>query len=87
MNFDLPRVLASERAYTERFHHVETECFKRFTCDELTRRDKANLDLFWLKYEASEDSAKLPAPGIIAADIVGNLEQFSEIEAELKETP
>jgi type I restriction enzyme M protein len=47
----------------------------------------ANLDIFWLKDDALEDSANLPAPGIIAADIVADLEaaleQFSAIEEDL----
>jgi type I restriction enzyme M protein len=47
-----------------------------------------NLDIFWLKDDALEESANLPAPGIIAADIVDDLEaalaQFAEIAADLK---
>ena len=46
------------------------------------------LDIFWLKGEALEDSANLPAPGVIAADIVADLEaaleQFAAIEEDLK---
>ena len=41
--------------------------------DELIKRDKVNLDIFWLKDDALEDSAKLPAPGIIATEIVEDL--------------
>ena len=71
-----------------RHHRVETERFKAFTYDELIKRDKVNLDIFWLKDDALEDSANLPAPGVIAADIVQDLEaaleQFREIEADLK---
>ncbi len=78
-----------QRPYKDRFHRVETERFKSFTYDELTKRDKANLDIFWLKDEALEDSANLPAPGVIAADIVADLEaaleQFREIETDLSE--
>ena len=48
------------RARTER---QESERFKAFTYEELTRRDKANLDIFWLKDDAMADSANLPAPG------------------------
>ena len=33
------------------------------------KRDKANLDIFWLKDESLEDSANLPDPDIIAAEI------------------
>ncbi len=72
-----------------RHHRKESERFKSFTYDELTKRDKANLDIFWLKDESLEESANLPAPEIIAAEIVEDLEaaleQFREIEADLKE--
>ena len=49
--------------------------------------DKVNLDIFWLKDESLEDSANLPAPDIIAAEIVEDLEaaveQFAEIAMDL----
>jgi type I restriction enzyme M protein len=51
-------------------------------------RDKVNLDIFWLKDKSLEDSANLPAPDIIAAEIVEDLqaalEQFAEIAADLR---
>jgi len=71
-----------------RHNRKETEQFKSFTYEELLKRDKVNLDIFWLKDDALEDSANLPAPGIIAADIVADLEaaleQFAAIEEDLK---
>lgn len=83
-----PGALGITRPTSDRFHRVETERFKAFTYDELIKRDKVNLDLFWLKDEALEDSANLPAPDIIATEIVQDLEaaleQFREIEADLK---
>lgn len=73
----------------DRHNRKENERFKSFTYDELTKRDKANLDIFWLKDEALEDSANLPAPEIIAADIAADLEaaleQFAEIMDDLKD--
>ena len=48
--------------------------FKCFTYDELMKRDKVNLDIFWLKDDALEESANLPAPDVTAADIVADLE-------------
>ena len=49
--------------------------------------DKASLDIFWFRDESLEDSANLPAPGVIAAEIVEDLEaaleQFRLIEADL----
>lgn len=38
-----------------------------------------NLDIVWLKEEALEESANLPAPGVIAADIVADLEAALEL--------
>ncbi len=71
-----------------RHNRKESERFKAFTYDELIKRDKVNLDLFWLKDEALEDSSNLPAPDVIATEIVQDLEaaleQFREIEADLK---
>ncbi len=72
-----------------RHERKETERFKSFTYEELIKRDKINLDIFWLKDEALEDSANLPAPEVIAADIVEDLQaalaQFAEIANDLKQ--
>ncbi len=40
---------------------------------KLIKRDKLNLDIFWLKDVALEESANLPAPNFIAAEIVADL--------------
>jgi type I restriction enzyme M protein len=72
-----------------RHERKQSERFKAFTYDELIKRDKLNLDIFWLKDEALEDSANLPAPDIIAREIVDDLEaaleQFREITEDLEE--
>jgi len=61
--------------------------FKCTTYEELVKRDKVNLDIFWLKDDALEDSANLPAPHVIAeeitADLEAALEQFAEIADDL----
>lgn len=66
----------------------ETERFRRFRYDELIARDKLNLDIFWLKDDSLEDIDSLPAPEVIAAEIVENLEaaleQFRSVAAELE---
>jgi type I restriction enzyme M protein len=71
-----------------RFERKESDRFKSFTYEDLIKRDKINLDIFWLKDEALEDSANLPAPEIIAAEIVEDLQaalaQFAEIANDLK---
>ena len=50
----------------DRTQWEETERFRRFTYDELTQRDKANMDIFWPRDESLEDSENLPPPGQIA---------------------
>ena len=51
------------------------------------QRDKTSLDIFWLKDESLEDSANLPDPDVIAADIIEDLrtalEQFEAIGEEV----
>ena len=50
-----------------------------------------SLDLFWLRDESLEDSANLPDPDILAAEIVEDLEaaleQFALITEDLKPKP
>ena len=58
-----------------RGERVESERFKAFTYDELMARDKANLDLVWLKDDSIEDVADLPAPEVLAREIVDELEK------------
>jgi type I restriction enzyme M protein len=52
------------------------------------KRDKVSLDIFWLKDDSLEDSANLPDPDVIAAEIAEDLQaaldQFAQIAAELK---
>jgi len=73
---------------TNRHKRTESERFKSFTYEELLKRDKVNLDIFWLKDEALEESANLPAPEIIAQeirdDLEAALEQFATIAEDLK---
>ena len=71
-----------------RHERTESERFKSFNYEELTKRDKVNLDIFWLKDDALEESANLPAPEIIAQEITDDLEaaleQFATIADDLK---
>src|SRR6266513_526280 len=52
-----------------RHERKESDRFKSFTYEQLSKRDKLNLDIFWLKDESLEDCANLPDPDIIAAEI------------------
>jgi hypothetical protein len=52
--------------------------WRSFGYDELTGRDKVNLDIFWLRDESLEDTANLPEPDVLAAEIVDDLESALE---------
>jgi type I restriction enzyme M protein len=66
----------------------ETERWRPFTYEDLTKRDKVSLDIFWLKDESLEDSASLPDPRVIALEITQDLEaaleQFATIAEDLE---
>ena len=52
--------------------------WRAYDYDEIIARDKASLDIFWLKDESLEDSANLPDPDVIAQEIVDDLEAALE---------
>jgi type I restriction enzyme M protein len=62
----LPEAARSTRAPSERW--------KAYGYDELVARDKANLDLVWLRDAALEDADNLPPPEVLAREIVDDLE-------------
>ena len=65
-----------------RDERVESERWKSFTHDELIARDTVNLDITWLRDESLEDVDNLPAPEIIAREIVEDLTAaLAEFEA------
>jgi type I restriction enzyme M protein len=61
--------------------------WRAYEYDELMARDKASLDIFWLRDETLADSDNLPPPDMIAQEIVDDLEaaleQFRLIAADL----
>jgi type I restriction enzyme M protein len=70
--------------------------WRAYEYEELINRDKASLDIFWLRDESLEESDNLPDPDVLAQEIVEDLEaaleQFREIASDLggaplKETP
>jgi type I restriction enzyme M protein len=62
--------------------------WREFGYDDLSKRDKVNLDIFWLKDKSLEDSDDLPAPDVLAQEIADDLqtalEQFQGIAEKLK---
>jgi type I restriction enzyme M protein len=70
-----------------RHKRKETERFKEYSYDELKKRDKFSLDIFWLKDDSLEDSASLPDPDVaaeIVEDLQAALDEFAQIAADLK---
>lgn len=61
-----------------RHQRKETDRFRRFAYADLVKRDKVNLDIFWLKDSSVDDGENLPPPDEIAAEIVENLEAALE---------
>jgi type I restriction enzyme M protein len=61
--------------------------WRAYDYEELINRDKASLDIFWLRDESLEESDNLPNPDVLAQEIVEDLEaaleQFREIAADL----
>ena len=78
----LDEFVASYLAGKDRAERVESERWKSFTHDELIARDKVNLDITWLRDESLEDVDNLPAPEVIAREIVEDLTAaLAEFEA------
>lgn len=61
--------------------------FRRFPVKEILGRDKTSLDLFWTKDQSLADLDSLPAPDVLAVDIIENLqsalESFQELQSQL----
>ncbi len=70
-----------------RHRRTETERFRKFSYGELIKRDKINLDIFWLRDENVESSENLPTPDVLAKSIIEDLaaalEQFKAIAGDL----
>ena len=62
--------------------------WRSFEYEELLKRDKLNLDIFWLKDKTLEDSENLPEPDVLAQEIIDDLEnaleQLRSVAVELK---
>ncbi|MFZ5756780.1 MAG: N-6 DNA methylase [Pseudomonadota bacterium] len=57
-----------------RHKRKETERFKYYGYDELIARDKASLDIFWLKDESLDNLDDLPPPDVLQQEIIEHLE-------------
>ena len=61
--------------------------WQKFSAQEILNRDKASLDIFWIKDKSLADLENLPDPDALAADIIENLqsalEGFQELTLQL----
>ena len=62
--------------------------WRKFDIDTIMKRDKTSLDIFWIKDKSLAELDKLPAPDILAGEIVENLQSalssFDELMTMLK---
>lgn len=58
--------------------------WRKFTYDEISKRDKTSLDIFWLKDKSLADLDNLPSPDELADDIIENLQSALDCFQELK---
>ena len=79
---DLDDFVAAFKPGEPRSDRTESERWKAFAYDEIVARDKANLDITWLKDDSLEDLDNLPSPDVIAREIVEDLTAaLAEFEA------
>lgn len=57
--------------------------WRKFTYEEISKRDKTNLDITWIKDKALADLDNLPDPDVLAVDIMENLQSAMENFQEL----
>ena len=57
-----------------RHERTETDRFKWVSYDALIARDKASLDLFWLKDDSLDNLDDLPSPAVLQQEIIEHLE-------------
>ena len=86
------------RCYHPENRHERTETWseanpdgrwRRFSAEDILKRDKASLDIFWIKDKSLADLDSLPDPDELAADIIENLQSaldsFNELMSALKQ--
>ncbi|GAB2742812.1 class I SAM-dependent DNA methyltransferase [Melaminivora jejuensis] len=70
-----------------RYARQESERLRYFSYDELMARDKASLDIFWLKDESLDNLDDLPPPDVLQQEIIEHLEAalaaFRDVALEL----
>ena len=71
-----------------RHERVASERFKFYAYEELMARDKASLDIFWLKDDSLDNLDELPPPDVLQQEIIEHLEAalaaFRDVSAGLR---
>jgi type I restriction enzyme M protein len=57
-----------------RHQRIASERFRFFSYDDLMARDKASLDIFWLKDDSLDNLDDLPPPDVLQQEIIEHLE-------------
>ena len=77
--------IAREASWSESNPQGRWRCFDY---EDIIKRDKVNLDIFWLKDDSLEDAENLPEPDELAKEIADDLfaafEQFNAIAAAIE---
>lgn len=88
-----PMMLADLNDFIECYHmkvRKETERFKFYKYADLVARDKASLDIFWLKDDSLDNLENLPPPDILQQEIIDHLEaalaSFRDVAAGLPDS-
>ena len=75
-----PLATSDLREFIDCYHpadrHVRraSERFRYFAYDDLVARDKASLDIFWLKDDSLDNLDDLPPPDVLQQEIIEHLE-------------
>jgi len=73
-----------------RHERIATDRFKFFSYEALMARDKASLDIFWLKDDSLDNLDDLPSPDVLQQEIIEHLEAalaaFRDVAAALPKT-
>jgi type I restriction enzyme M protein len=58
--------------------------FRRFKIEDILKRDKTSLDIFWIKDKSLADLDNLPSPDELVEEIIENLQSALENFIDLK---
>lgn len=72
-----PLILSDLQDFIDSYHakrRKESERFRFYKYADLVARDKASLDIFWLKDDSLDNLDNLPSPAILQQEIIDHLE-------------